>query len=90
MAKKRLSARQLAVLAFIWGYIGERGFPPTVFEVQQACGDGAPRGAVGHLEALERLGYLRRRPGLACGLEVVKVPIGVLRLLRTAPSGRKE
>src|SRR5262249_11472921 len=85
VAKKRLSARQLAVLTFIWGQLSRRGSPPTVGEIAAHCGLRPPRGAVRPLRAPRERGYVgrdaRRR------LRVLKVPLAVLRLVRAEDEG---
>lgn len=58
---RELTNKQQEVLAFIRGFIGKHGVPPTVREI----GDRfkvTPRAAFDHLRALERKGVLQRRP----------------------------
>ena len=38
MAKKGLSARQKRILEFIQNFYEERSYPPTIRDIQQACG----------------------------------------------------
>lgn len=54
-----LTQRQQEILAFIKGFIGERGYPPTVREIGAHFGI-EPSSVFDHLKALERKGYLRR------------------------------
>ena len=55
-----LTARQEAVLRFICAYIGKIGYPPSIREIGDEFGISSLRGAVGHLERLERKGYISR------------------------------
>ncbi len=56
---KELTERQKQVLAFIEGYIDKNGYPPSVREVARAFRI-TPRGAMIHIDALEKKGYLSR------------------------------
>ena len=55
------TARQGRVLAYIRGYIGEHGFPPSIRDIGAALDIRSPNGVVAHLNALERKGLIRRR-----------------------------
>lgn len=65
-----LTARQAEVLDFIKANSGLYG--PAVREIAAAFGIKSPNGVACHLKALERKGYLRRLPGIARGIEVVR------------------
>jgi repressor LexA len=68
---KKLSSRQLRILDFIQQYQGENGYPPTVREIADAVGLASVSTAHGHLERMERKGYIRRNPERPRALEVV-------------------
>ena len=68
---RNLTKRQAEVLAYISRFMNENGYPPTVREVAHHLNLSGPRGAVKHLEALERKGRIRRVPGISRGLEIV-------------------
>ena len=58
-----LTKRQKKVFEFLMKGIRERGFPPSIREIGKALGISSLRGVTGHLEALERKGYIERSPG---------------------------
>jgi len=61
-AHAALSPRQRQILAFIERYKRDRGFPPTVREIQKGVGLQSPSSVHAHLTKLERSGYLTRQP----------------------------
>jgi repressor LexA len=58
-----LTARQRQTLSFITAYLDANGCPPTFQEIAGKLGIVGNLGVMRHLKALERKGYLRRRPG---------------------------
>jgi repressor LexA len=60
---KNLTPRQEEVLDFILETLQGRGYPPSVREVCEALGLSSTRGALRHLEALEKKGCISRAPG---------------------------
>lgn len=66
---KGLTRRQREILEWIRGFIREHGMPPTVREIGDAFGISSA-GVFGHLEALQRKGYVRRGKMGARSLEV--------------------
>ena len=69
--KKKLTARQRAVLSFLIRFLEERGYPPTVREIALHFGLKGPRSPKKRLDALEEKGYIRRRPGKSRAIEVI-------------------
>jgi repressor LexA len=69
---KELTKAQKRILDFLETYAGEHGRPPTVREIGRAFGIRSPNGVAVHLAALERKGYIRRRAGIARGLEFTR------------------
>lgn len=65
-----LTARQAEVLQFIRENSGLYG--PAIREIAQQFAFRSPNGVICHLDALERKGYIRRRRGIARGIEVVQ------------------
>jgi repressor LexA len=57
-----LSPRQRQILDFIERYAQERGFPPTVREIQGAVGLQSTSSVHAQLKNLEESGYIRREP----------------------------
>lgn len=62
------------MLAFIEGFVEERGYAPTLREIASELGIRGAKNAAKHLAALERKGFIRRRPGLSRAIEVVERP----------------
>jgi repressor LexA len=58
-----LTPRQEEVFDFILEALQGRGYPPSVREICDALGLSSTRGALRHLEALERKGFISRAPG---------------------------
>ena len=65
----KLTQRQQEVYEFICKNAGFYG--PTVREIAAALQIASPNGVMCHLEALEQKGYIRRRPRVGRGIEVV-------------------
>ena len=57
---KGLTDRQQEVFNFIVTYIEEKGYPPTIREMQVGLGIGSLRGVTIHLDALHKKGYIER------------------------------
>ena len=58
--KPGLTERQQAILNFISESTKERGFPPSIREISSHFGIQSTQGALRHLDALEKKGYLKR------------------------------
>lgn len=69
-AEHELTARQKQAYDFICRNAGLYG--PTIREIAEHMSITSPAGVVGHLRALERKGLIRRLPGAARGIEVVR------------------
>jgi repressor LexA len=78
-----LTPRQKQVLEFITDYVARNEYPPTFRDIARHLGISGNAAVLGHLEQLERKGYIRREPGSSRGIivnrpkqrEVVAVPI---------------
>ena len=57
---KGLTTRQENILNFVFEYVQEQGYPPSIREIGQRFGIGSLRGVTVHLDALERKGYIER------------------------------
>ncbi len=66
-----LTPRQEEILGFISDFFTKKRMPPTIREIQTHFKLESTNGVVEHLAQLERKGYLRRRPGISRGLELV-------------------
>ena len=69
--KKKLSPKQERMLEFIRGFMAENGLPPTVRDIQYACGISSTSVVDYNLRLLQREGFLRRRPDVARGIELL-------------------
>lgn len=69
--QKQLTSRQQSVLSFIKAFAQEKGYPPTIPEIQEEFGIKSPNGVNNHLKALTRKGYLKRDSSRARALDIV-------------------
>ena len=60
MKKDKLTKRQQQVLDYIRECIEEKHYPPSVREIGEAIGLSSPSTVHGHLNALEKKGYIKR------------------------------
>ena len=60
---EELTKRQKKVFDYLRKEVQEKGFPPSIREIGKAIGIVSLRGVTGHLEALERKGYIERKAG---------------------------
>lgn len=72
--KKKLSAKQKMMMDFIREFKEENSLPPTVRDIQKACGISSTSVVDYNLRLLQRDGYLRRRPDVARGIELLDEP----------------
>jgi repressor LexA len=70
--KKELTQRQEEILNFIQNFLQENGYPPTVRQIGAYFGITSTFGVKGHLDALERKGYLNKDGNVSRGLSLVK------------------
>jgi len=68
---KDLTERQRMIFNFITQCVQERGFPPTVNEIQGEFSFKSPTGVVNHLRAIEIKGYVKIYPHMARGIELL-------------------
>jgi len=61
--------RRDRILNYIRYFARKNGYPPTVREIQRACGLASPRPVQYHLEALEREGLIDRVPRTVRGIQ---------------------
>jgi repressor LexA len=65
-----LTHRQREVLEYIEQSLRERGYPPSVREIGESVGLSSSSTVHAHLNALEKLGFLRRDPSKPRAIEV--------------------
>ncbi|MDP5274026.1 transcriptional repressor LexA [Chengkuizengella axinellae] len=67
----KLSARQEAILDFIKDEVRKKGYPPSVREIGEAVGLASSSTVHGHLERLEKKGFIRRDPTKPRAIEIL-------------------
>jgi len=67
----KLSNRQKAILDYIKQEVRKRGYPPSVREIGEAVGLASSSTVHGHLERLEKKGYIRRDPTKPRAIEII-------------------
>jgi len=67
-----LTRRQRSIYEFIVRQVRREGIPPTLMEIAKAFGLSSAAGISDHLKAIERKGYIRRRPGASRGIELAR------------------
>ncbi len=67
-----LTSRQRAIYDFIVDRVRGRGIPPSLTEIAEAFELASASGVADHLRAIERKGYIRRRPGMSRGIELTR------------------
>ncbi len=73
--KRALTGKQQEVLEYIVELVRTRGYPPTLEELGKRFGIRSTNGVRAHLRALERKGYLKRRPRTSRGIELTIPPL---------------
>jgi len=65
-----MTRRQQAIYDFIVRQVRHNGIPPTLIEIAENFGLASAATVSDHLKAIERKGFIRRRPGASRGIEV--------------------
>jgi len=65
-----LTARQKEFLDFIQSFIKDKGYPPSIREIQHAFNLKSTKGVKGHIDRLVDKGYLNRKDGSARALSL--------------------
>jgi len=68
---KKISTRQTEILDFIKSEVREKGYPPSVREIGEAVGLASSSTVHGHLERLEKKGFIRRDPTKPRAIEIL-------------------
>ena len=68
--KSQLSAKRQQIVDFILQFMEERGYPPTVRDIQGGCGISSTSVVDYHLKLLEKEGHIRRDPEVSRGIEL--------------------
>jgi len=67
---RELSDRQQHIIGFIDRFLVDRGYPPTIRDIQSGCGISSTSVVDYNLNILEREGYLRRHAEVSRGIEL--------------------
>lgn len=67
---EKLSQKQLQILEYMKKEVKEKGYPPSVREICDAVGLKSTSTVHGHLERLERKGYIKRDPSKPRAIEI--------------------
>jgi len=68
---KGLSDKQQDIVGFIDRFLDDRGYPPTVRDIQAGCGISSTSVVDYNLNILEREGYIRRHAEVSRGIELL-------------------
>ncbi|MGI6712793.1 MAG: transcriptional repressor LexA [Bacillota bacterium] len=71
-----LSSRQIEILKYIKNEVKVKGYPPSVREIGKAVGLKSSSTVHGHLNILEKKGYLRRNPSTSRAIEIIDKSMG--------------
>ncbi|MGG6311040.1 transcriptional repressor LexA [Paenibacillus macerans] len=67
----KVSSRQQAILEFIRNEVRAKGYPPSVREIGEAVGLASSSTVHGHLDRLEKKGFIRRDPTKPRAIELL-------------------
>lgn len=67
---EKLSQKQLQILEYMKKEVREKGYPPSVREICDAVGLKSTSTVHGHLERLEKKGYIKRDPSKPRAIEI--------------------
>lgn len=67
----KLSVKQRAILKFLRDFLDRKGYPPSVREIQEACGISSTSVVDYNLRALERSGHIHRDRDVSRGIEML-------------------
>jgi repressor LexA len=70
--KKELTQRQEEILNFIQNFLQENGYPPTIRQIGSHFGISSTFGVKGHMDALEKKGYLNKESNTSRGISLVR------------------
>jgi len=68
---KKLSDKQKGIIGFIDHFLADRGYPPTVRDIQAGCRISSTSVVDYNLNILEREGYIRRHAEVSRGIELL-------------------
>ena len=75
---KNISTKQLSVLEYNYKTVNAQGYPPTVREIGSAIGLSSTSTVHGHIDRLQKNGFLEKDPTKPRALEVTKLGLDAL------------
>jgi len=66
-----LSVKQKRIADFIRQFLVNRGYPPSVRDIQAGCGISSTSVVAYNLDILEKAGHIRRHPEVSRGIELI-------------------
>ena len=72
MARFGLSEKQRRIIAFLKTFIEDKGYPPSIRDIQAACSISSTSVVDYNLRILERHGYIRRDHDVSRGIEMLE------------------
>ena len=69
---KELSAKQRRILNYLADFISEHDYPPSIRQIQEACGISSTSVVDYNLRILERMGYIRRDREVSRAIELLQ------------------
>lgn len=75
---KNISTKQLSVMEYIYKTVNAQGYPPTVREIGSAIGLSSTSTVHGHIDRLQKNGFLEKDPTKPRALEVTKLGLDAL------------
>lgn len=70
---KKLSERQQMIYDFITSEVNTKGYPPAVREIAKAVGLASSSTVHGHLERIEKKGFIKRDPTKPRAIEIINL-----------------
>ncbi len=74
---RKLSKRQQSMMKFMFRYMEEQGYPPTIREIGEACGIASTSVVNYNLNKLVGAGYLERSDKISRGLRIIRAIPGM-------------
>jgi len=75
---RQQSETRTQILKFLQDFIDDRGYPPTVRDIQRGCGISSTSVVQHHLKVLQREGFIRRDPEISRGIWAVGTKSGTV------------
>ncbi|MEE9400273.1 MAG: transcriptional repressor LexA [Dehalococcoidales bacterium] len=85
---RTLSSKQQRIIDFIHRFAADRGYPPTIRDIQSGCGISSTSVVDYHLNILEKEGYIRRHPEVSRGIELPNRPLSTRSLVQVPIIGQ--